>query len=80
MDKGRTIDYAEDGLQISDLGAAFAISFHKEIAVYVRGGCKLNEQLLNILKQGPSTEHMAFDMLESHIWWPVIEAPDVDDA
>ena len=80
MEQGRAIDRTVKGVQISDLGAAFAINFHGEPVRYVRVGRRLSAELLDLLKRSPSTEHMDFDMLETHIWWPIIEAPEIDDA
>ncbi len=80
LEQGRNIDHVENGLQISDLGVALAASFHAELVKYIRGGCHINKDLIELMKKAPETGHMDFEKMETHVWWPVIDAPEIDDA
>ena len=42
--------------------------------VHVRGGRHLDKELVRLIKMAPDTAHMNFDMLDNHVWWPIIEA------
>ena len=80
MERGRAIERTPEGVQLSELQVAFSSSFHRALVEYVRGGHRLNSELLSILKAAPGNEGMNWDMLENHVWWPVIDAPDHPDA
>ncbi len=75
LERGKSVVRTEGGFQVTDLAVALAINFDKELCRYVRGGRHLDKELLNLLKQAPDTSHMDFEMLESHVWWPIIDVP-----
>ena len=78
LDKGPLLDRTDGGVQISELGAAFAIKFHEDLVKYVRGGCYINREILDLLKRSQVGPEVDFNMLENHVWWPIIETPIVD--
>jgi hypothetical protein len=77
---GNHVAKTKDGFQLTELGAAFAISFHRELAEYVRGGRNINRELATLLKNAEGTEHMNWEMIENHVWWPIIDVSEVPDA
>ncbi|MCE8522735.1 helix-turn-helix transcriptional regulator [Ruegeria pomeroyi] len=80
MEQGGAVEQTPEGVRLTDLQVAFSTSFHKALVEYVRGGKKLNPELVRILKSAPGNQDMNWEMLENHIWWPVIDAPDFPDA
>ncbi len=58
----------------------YAVNFSRVLIPYVRGGCHLDKDLLYLLRKGPNNAAMNWDMLENHVWLPVIEAPGIYDA
>ncbi len=73
---GRSVELGPDGFELTNLAWGYAVNFHKELVLYVRGGRTLDKHLLHLLKMGPNNEHMNFDMLEHHVWWPIIDMPE----
>ncbi|WP_170462264.1 hypothetical protein [Ruegeria arenilitoris] len=73
LDAGNAIERTEHGVQINQMQVAFNSSFHRAIADYVHGGVHLNKELLKVFKQGFGPEAANFEMLENHVWWPVIK-------
>ncbi len=80
LERGKSVTRTKDGFQITDLAVALALNFDKELSKYVRGGRHLDKKLLDLMKQAPDTSHMNFEMLETHVWWPIIDVPDTGDA
>lgn len=78
--RGRQIERSEKGVQLNQIGFLFGATFHAALVKYVRGGCHLDPELVALLKQAPETGHMDFEMMETHVWRPVIDAPDIADA
>ncbi len=75
LKKGHSVQLGPDGFELTDLAVAYAVNFHKELVKYVRGGVTLDKNLLHLLKQGPNNQDMNWEMLEHHVWWPIIDAP-----
>ncbi|WP_131726248.1 hypothetical protein [Ruegeria denitrificans] len=73
---GNAIERTERGIQLTELQLAFNVSFFREIRKYVRGGSLLDKELLNLFKQSQGVEKMNWQMLEHHVWWPIIDEPD----
>ncbi|MFC3615126.1 hypothetical protein ACFORG_15280 [Lutimaribacter marinistellae] len=80
LDKGKSIVHEKNGVMLNELGLAYAINFTNILIPYVRGGCHLDKNLLTLLKQGPNNEAMNWEMLENHVWLPVIDASGIFDA
>ena len=73
---GEAIVRTKKGVQISELQLAFNASFHRELSKYVRGGCHINPELIEVFKKAYGPDAANFQMLENHVWWPIIEEPN----
>ncbi|MCA0869889.1 hypothetical protein LCL97_03555 [Seohaeicola saemankumensis] len=70
---GNAIERTDKGVRINKVQLAFNVSFHRAIDEFIHGGCHLNPELVSLLKKKYGPESANFDMLENHVWWPVIE-------
>ncbi len=80
LDLGHSLVHEENGVMLSDLAIGYAVNFSRILVPNVRGGCHLDRNLLHLLRKGPNNEAMNWDMLENHVWMPVINAPGLHDA
>ncbi len=75
---GKVIERTKEGVQVAELQVAFNVSFHREISKFVRGGCRMNSKLLELHKKTYGSDSANFQMLENHVWWPIIDEPDAN--
>ncbi len=80
MEKGNSVDRTEDGFEISEQGVALVTEFHSKLARYVRGGVRLDSEVLELLKRAPNIGKTNFDKLETHVWLPIIGETGMDDT
>ncbi len=77
------IDRVDGGFQISELGMALNWTVHRELVKFVRGGHRFNIELIaahRLSPRVPDTVGIDYEWLATHVWWPVIDAPEIDDA
>ncbi|KUJ73842.1 hypothetical protein AVO44_19985 [Ruegeria profundi] len=77
MASGQAIVRTTEEVQISQIQLAFNASFHRELSKYVRGGCHTNQELIEVFRKAYGPDAANFQMLEKHVWWPIIEEPDI---
>ncbi len=77
------VQRVEGGFQITELGLALNWTVHRELVKFVRGGHQFNVKLIEAHMLTPSPDDhpiIDYEWLRTHIWWPVIDAPDIHDA
>ena len=73
----------DDGFQITELGLALNWTVHRELKKFVRGGHRFSQKLISAHKQSTGMNGAGgadYEWLATHVWWPVIEAPEILDA